>query len=81
MYAVEVQNQYEALGKEETDQGSDLEVLDRKWKLLKTRMVQAAKKVLSKKDRVKRKSWMTNEILKKKCKREINTKEQTNIKR
>ena len=63
MYAVEVQNQYEALGKEETDQGSDLEVLDRKWKLLKTRMVQAAKKVLSKKDRVKRKSWMTNDIL------------------
>ena len=63
MYAVEVQNQYEALGKEETDQGSDLDVLDRKWKLLKTRMVQAAKKVLSKKDRVKRKSWMTNDIL------------------
>ena len=65
MYAVEVQNQYEALGKKETDQGSDLEVVDRAWQLLKTSMMQAAKKVLPKKDRVKRKSWMTNEILQK----------------
>ena len=29
MYAVEVRNQYEALGNEETDQGSDLEVVER----------------------------------------------------
>ena len=65
-YAVEVQNQYEALSKEETDQtdqGSDL--VDHTWQLLKTSMVQAAKKVLPKKHRVKRKSWMTNEILQK----------------
>ena len=83
MYAVEVQTQYEALSKEETDQGSDLEVVDRAWQLLKTSMVKAAKKVLPKKERVKRKSWMTNEILqkKKKCKRERNTKEQKSIKR
>ena len=65
MYAVEVQTQYEALSKEETDQGSDLEVVDRAWQLLKTSMVQAAKNVLPKKERVKRKSWMTNEILQK----------------
>ena len=38
MYVVEVQNQHEALSKEETDQGSDLEVVDRTWKLLKTSM-------------------------------------------
>ena len=31
--------------------------------MLKTRMVPAAKNVPPKKDRVKRKSWMTNEIL------------------
>ena len=82
MYAVEVQNQYEALSKEETDQGSDLEVvgLDRTWQLLKTSMVQAAKKVLPKKDTVKRISWMTNEILQK-CKRGRNTKIQKSIKR
>ena len=49
MYAVEVQNQYEALGKKETDQGSDLEVVDRAWQLLKTSMMQAAKKVLQRK--------------------------------
>ena len=67
MYAVEVQNQYEALSKEESDQGSDLEVvgLDREWQLLKSSMVQATKNVLPKKDRVKRKSWMTTEILQK----------------
>ena len=65
MYAVEMQNQFEALSKEEADQGSDREVVDRTWKLLKTSMVHAAKKVLPKKDRIKRKSWMTNEILQK----------------
>ncbi len=64
-YAVEVQTQYEVLSKEETDQGSDLEVVDHTWQLLKTSMMQAAKKVLPKNDRVKRKSWMTNEILQK----------------
>ena len=55
MYAVEIQNQYEALSKEETDQGSDLEVVDRAWQLLKTSMVQATKKVLSKKKKSKTK--------------------------
>ena len=80
VYAVEVQNQYEALSKVETDEGSDLEVVDRTRQLLKTCMVQAAKKVLPKKDVVKRKYWMTNEILQK-CKRERNTKEQKSIKR
>ena len=80
MYAVEVQNQYESLSKEETDQGSDLEVVDRTWQLLKTSMMQAAEKVLPKKDRVKRKSWMTNEIIQK-SKTERNTKEQKSIKR
>ncbi len=55
MYAVEVQNQCDALSKEETDAGSDLELVDRTciWQLLKTSTVQAANKVLSKKDRVK----------------------------
>ncbi len=55
--------QYEAFSKEETDQFSILEVVERTWQILKTSMVQAAEKVLPKKDRVKRKSWMTNEIL------------------
>ena len=58
-----MRNQYETLIKEKTDEGSDLEVVERTWQILKTSMVQAAKKVLPKKDRVKRKSWMTNEIL------------------
>ena len=58
-----MRNQYEILSKEETDQGSDLEVVDHTWQILKTRMVPAAKNVPPKKDRVKRKSWMTNEIL------------------
>ena len=57
--------QYEAFSKEETDQFSILEVVERTWQILKTSMVQAAEKVLPKKDRVKRKSWMTNEILQK----------------
>ena len=65
VYAVEVQNQYEALNKDETDQGSDLEVVDRTWQLLKTSMLQAVKKVLPRKYRVNRKPWMTNEILQK----------------
>ena len=48
IYAVEVKNQYETLSKEETDQGSDLEVIECTWHnkiILKTSMVQAAKKV------------------------------------
>ena len=47
-------------------------MLDRTWKLLKTSMVRAAKKVLPMKDRVKRKSWMTNEILQKMQQRKKN---------
>ena len=53
MYAVEVNNQYETLSKEETEQGSDLEVVERTWQTLKTSMVQAANKVVPKKDTVK----------------------------
>ena len=60
-----MRNQCETLSKEETDQGSDLEVVERTWQTLTTSMVQAVTKVLPKKDRVKRKSWMTNEILQK----------------
>ncbi len=65
MYPVEVKHQYETLRNEETEQGSDLEVVERTWQTLKTSMVQAANKVLPKKDRVQRKSWMTIEILQK----------------
>ena len=63
MYAGEVKTQYETLSKEETDQGSDLQVVERTRQTLKTSMVQAANKVLPKKDRVQCKSWMTIEIL------------------
>ena len=65
MYPVEVKHQYETLRNEETEQGSDLEVVERTWQTLKTSTEQAAHKVLPKEDRVKRKFWMTNEILQK----------------
>ena len=53
MYTVEVKNQYKILSKYETDQGSDLAVVERTWQILKTSMAEGAKKVLPKKDSVK----------------------------
>ena len=63
-YAVEVQNQFQLLENEEVNQVDETEIIEEKWSNLKNCLVNSAKKILPKKKKVKRKSWMNDEILK-----------------
>ena len=63
-YACEVQNRFQLLENEEVNQVNETEFIEDKWSNLKNCLVQSAKKILPKKKKVKRKSWMNDEILK-----------------
>ena len=65
-YRVEVNNQFGVLLNDETIQTDNVDMeenIDRKWKTIKETLVQCTEKVLPKKRRELKQSWMTNENL------------------
>ena len=63
-YNLKIKNYHDALENEEIEQQPE-EIIEEEWKHLKECIIAATKECLRKKQKTKRKEWMTEDILKK----------------
>ena len=63
-YNLKIKNYYDALENEEMEQQPE-EIIEEEWKHLKESIIAATEECLPKKQKTKRKEWMTEDILKK----------------